>query len=214
MNVVLLGPPGAGKGTQAKRLVERFGLAHVSTGDILRAAILAGTRLGLEAKGYMDRGALVPDSLVVGIIQERTTSPDCREGFVLDGFPRTVPQAESLDRMLLAQGTKLTAVVALDVTDEVVLGRNTERRSCPLCGATYHLLNAPPLVTGVCDRDGAVLVQRPDDHPEQILKRMREYREKTEPLKTFYRGFGLLRELDGGKVPEAVFADLDRILTR
>jgi adenylate kinase len=214
LKLVLLGPPGAGKGTQAKRLVEKYGLAHVSTGDILRAAIQQGTKLGLEAKGFMDRGALVPDELVVGIIRERLQAPDCKAGFVLDGFPRTVPQAEALDRVLAGLGSRLDAAVAIDVSDQTVIDRNTQRRSCPKCGATYHLVNAPPQKPGVCDNDGTALVQRPDDRPEQIKKRMAEYREKTEPLKAFYRKQGLLREVDGGQPPDEVFARLVGALPR
>jgi adenylate kinase len=214
MNLVLLGPPGAGKGTQAKRLVERFKVAHISTGDILRAAIQAGSKLGAEAKTYMDRGALVPDDLVVGIIRERIQAKDCSGGFVLDGFPRTVPQAEALDRMLAASGGKLDAVVALDVTDQIVLDRNTQRRSCPKCGTTYNLINAPPHKAGICDKDGTPLVQRPDDQPEQILKRMREYREKTAPLRLFYQKQGQLLELDGGQTPDEVWSQLERALPK
>ncbi len=214
MNLVLLGPPGAGKGTQAKRLVEKFRLAHVSTGDILRAAIQQGTKLGLEAKGYMDRGALVPDALVVGIIGERLQARDCKTGFVLDGFPRTVPQAEALERMLGGMGSRLDATVALDVSDQTVIDRNTHRRSCPKCGSTYHLVNAPPKQAGVCDKDGTALVQRPDDQPEQIKKRMAEYREKTEPLKAFYRAKGILKDLDGGRPPDEVFQGVVQAVSR
>lgn len=214
MDVVLFGPPGAGKGTQAKRLVVTFRLAHISTGDILRGSIEAGSRLGLDAKRYMDRGVLVPDEVVVGIIQERVLSAGGEQGFVLDGFPRTVLQAEALDRMLSAQGRRVTDAVALEVTDRVVLERNTQRRSCPNCGATYHLVSAPPHSAGLCDLDGAVLVQRSDDQPEQILKRMREYREKTEPLKAFYRSVRVLREIDGDAEPERVFATLLGVLGR
>ncbi len=213
MNVILLGPPGAGKGTQAKRLVERFGLAHVSTGDILRAAVRDGSKLGREAEGYMDRGELVPDELVVDIIRERIDAPDCRRGFVLDGFPRTVPQAEALEKMLAAAGARIDSVVALDVADEVVVARNTSRRSCPTCGAAYHLVSAPPKTGGLCDRDGTRLVQRPDDQPEQIRRRMAEYRTKTEPLKAYYRGRGRLHELDGSGSPDEVAAQLARIVS-
>jgi adenylate kinase len=213
LNLVLLGPPGAGKGTQAKRLVEKHGLAHVSTGDILRSAIQQGTKLGLNAKGYMDRGALVPDEVVVGIIRERLQAPDCRKGFVLDGFPRTVPQAEALERVLGVVGRKLDAAIALDVSDQTVIDRNTQRRSCPKCGTTYHLVSSPPMKPGVCDKDDTPLQQRPDDQPEQIKKRMAEYREKTEPLKAFYRSRGLLREVDGGQPPEAVEKKLAEALS-
>jgi adenylate kinase len=214
MNLVLLGPPGAGKGTQAKRLVERFKIAHISTGDILRAEIKAGSKIGLEAKSYNDRGALVPDEIVVTIIRARIQAADCKAGFVLDGFPRTVPQAEALDRMLAASNSKLDAVVAIDVTDEVVLARNTQRRSCPKCGTAYNLINAPPKQPGVCDKDGTPLVQRPDDQPEQIVKRMHEYREKTAPLKAFYRKQGQLLELDGGQTPDAVWGQLEAALPK
>ena len=212
MNIVLLGPPGAGKGTQAKRLVERFGLAHISTGDILRAAIAAGSKLGVEAKGYMDKGMLVPDDTVVGIFRERIQAKDCQGGFVLDGFPRTVPQAEALARTLGASNAKLDAVLALDVADQVVVDRNTQRRSCPKCGTSYNLVNAPPQRPGLCDNDGTALVQRPDDQPDQIVKRMGEYREKTEPLKKFYRKQGQLRELDGGRTPDEVWGEIEKAL--
>lgn len=214
MILVLLGPPGAGKGTQAKRLVERFHVAHISTGDILRAAIQAGSKLGVEAKSFMDRGALVPDDLVVGIIRERVQAKDCAGGFVLDGFPRTVPQAEALDRMLASSSSKLNAVVAIDVTDDVVVARNTQRRSCPKCGTAYNLVNAPPRQAGVCDKDGSPLVQRPDDQPEQIVKRMAEYREKTSPLVSFYRMKGILLELDGGQTPDEVWKLLEKALSK
>ncbi|MHB1846104.1 MAG: adenylate kinase [Deltaproteobacteria bacterium] len=212
MNVVLLGPPGAGKGTQAKRLVAAFSLAHVSTGDILRAAIKAGSELGRKAKSFMDEGALVPDELVVGIIRERIEEADCARGFVLDGFPRTVPQAEALDGMLAAAGRKLDRVLALEVSDQAVLERNTQRRSCPVCGATYHLVSAPPKRPGLCDKDGAALVHRADDQPEAIVKRMDEYRRKTEPLKAFYRKARLLSELDGSLPPADVFAAIEKQL--
>lgn len=203
--LVLLGPPGAGKGTQASFLVERYGVVHVSTGDILRQAREAGTPLGLLAKGYMDRGELVPDEVVVGLVRDRLAEPDVREkGFLLDGFPRTVVQAEALDRLLADLGTPLEAALNLRVDPELLTRRLTLRRSCPACGAVYHLENRPPAVAGVCDTCGGALVQRPDDAEETVRNRLAVYSRQTEPLIDYYARRGILREIDGEQSIEAV----------
>jgi adenylate kinase len=212
LNLILLGPPGAGKGTQARRLSDRHGIPQISTGDILRAAVKRGTPLGLQAQQYMERGDLVPDALVLEVIGERLAAADCQKGFVLDGFPRTIPQAEALDQMLLRSGLPLTKVLALDVPEELVVARGIGRWSCPTCGATYHLVTAPPRRAGLCDRDGTPLVQRPDDQAPQIRQRMKEYRTKTGPLTDFYRRKGLLVEIDGSRKPEEVFAAIEEAL--
>ncbi len=202
---MLLGPPGAGKGTQAAYLAERYGVRHISTGDILREAKAAGTPLGLLAKGYMDRGELVPDEVVIGLVKERLAQPDIRErGFLLDGFPRTVAQAEALDRLLEELGMPLEAVLNLRVDPELLARRLTLRRSCPACGAVYHLENRPPKVEGVCDICGGALVQRPDDAEETVRNRLAVYSRQTEPLIAYYTGRGLLVEIDGEQPIEAV----------
>jgi adenylate kinase len=212
LNLILLGPPGAGKGTQARRLSDRHGIPQISTGDILRAAVKRGTPLGLQAQRYMERGDLVPDKLVLEVIGERLAAPDCRNGFVLDGFPRTLPQAEALDDILARAGLPLSKVLALEVPEEVVVSRGIGRWSCPVCGSTYHLVTAPPRNEGLCDRDGTQLVQRPDDQAPQIRQRMKEYREKTGPLKDIYRRKGLLVEIDGSPSPDQVSAAIERSL--
>ena len=205
-NLILLGPPGAGKGTQARRLQEEQHLVQISTGDILRAAVRSGSSLGAQVKGIMDRGDLVPDALILGIVEERLAQDDARAGFVLDGFPRTVPQAEGLDRLLPQHGWKLDRVVALEVSEDTVIARNTGRWVCPKDGTVYQVNTAPPKRPGLCDLDGTPLVQRPDDQEPQIRQRMREYHQKTGPLKDFYRRKGLLLEIDGGQPADQVFA--------
>jgi len=212
LNLILLGPPGAGKGTQARRLADRHGIPQISTGDILRDAVKRGTPIGLQAKQFMDRGDLVPDALVLEVIGERLTAPDCARGFVLDGFPRTIPQAEALDQMLLRAGRPLSKVIALEVPEELVVARGIGRWSCPTCGSTFHLVTAPPRQPGLCDRDGTKLVQRPDDQAPQIRQRMKEYRTKTGPLRDFYLKKGLLVETDGSLKPDEVFASIEKIL--
>lgn len=208
MRLILIGPPGAGKGTQAAFLVERFGLVTVATGDILRAARQAGTPLGLQAKEYMDRGALVPDEVVIGLVRERLSQPDT-VNFLLDGFPRTVPQAEALDGLLAELGRPLDAAVLLEVPEELLIDRLTGRYTCRSCGAVYHLKDHPPLRPGVCDRCGGELYQRSDDSPETVQRRLRVYREETAPLVDYYRRRGILRTVDGtGTVAEVT----DRIL--
>jgi adenylate kinase len=205
-NLILLGPPGAGKGTQARRLVEDRHLVQISTGDILREAVRSGSSLGTKVKAIMDRGDLVPDALILDIVKERLAQPDVRSGFVLDGFPRTVPQAEGLDRILDDRGWKVDRVIALEVSEETVIARNTGRWVCPKDGTVYQITTAPPKNPGICDLDGTPLVQRPDDQEPQIRKRMREYHQKTDPLKDFYRSKGLLLEIDGGRSADEVFS--------
>lgn len=203
--LVLLGPPGAGKGTQAAFLTQRYGVAHVATGDILREAKRAGTPLGLSAKGYMDRGELVPDEVVIGLVRERLAHPAVKEqGFLLDGFPRTVAQAEALDALLAELGTPLQAVLNLKVNPESLTHRLTLRRSCPKCGGVYHLENRPPKVAGRCDACGGELVQRPDDAEETVRNRLAVYTRQTEPLIAYYARQGLLREIDGEQPIETV----------
>lgn len=197
LRLVFLGPPGAGKGTQAGRLAQRLGVPHVSTGDIFRAAIAAGTPMGELARPYVESGRYVPDEIVVGIVRERLEAPDCAAGFVLDGFPRTVGQAEALDGLLAERGTPLDAVVHLVVADETVVRRLTGRRVCPRCGAIYHVDADAAAAAGRCARCGAALVQRDDDREDVVRRRLAVYREQTRPLVEYYRGRGLLRDVDG-----------------
>jgi len=199
----MLGPPGSGKGTQAKRLTERFGIPQISTGDILREAVKEGTPLGKEAKRYMDEGKLVPDEVVVGIVRERLKEPDCEKGFILDGFPRTVAQAEALDRILEEMGRKIDHVIDIEVSEDELLKRLTGRRTCKRCGAMYHIIFNPPKRDGICDQCGGELYQRDDDKEETIKARLKVYREQTAPLIDYYEKRGLLRRIEGsGKIEE------------
>ena len=197
MKLVLLGPPGAGKGTQAQFLMERFGVPQVSTGDMLRTAVAAGTQLGLKAKGCMDAGELVPDAVVVGIVKERLQQSDCASGFILDGFPRTVNQANALKAALAESGLGIDRVVAFTVDEDALVQRLTGRRTCRKCGAGYHVRFDPPRLAGVCDRCAGELYQRDDDQEETIRKRLQVYRNQTEPLIQYYRSEGLLLDVDG-----------------
>jgi adenylate kinase len=212
MNLVLLGPPGAGKGTQAKRLVVRFGVPQISTGDILRQAVKDGTPLGKQAGPLMASGQLVPDALVLGIVKERLLQPDATDGFILDGFPRTVPQAEALDAALQAQGKTLDAVVSLEVPIETLVERISGRRSCPKDGAIYHVVQNPPRRAGLCDLCSSDLVQREDDREDRVRTRMEAYAASTAPLKDFYARRGLLRVVDGVGAPEAIEAAIAHAL--
>jgi adenylate kinase len=206
VRVILLGPPGAGKGTQARRLAARYGVPHVATGDILRFAVAWGTEIGLRAKRYMDAGELVPDEVVLELVRLRVGQPDARAGFVLDGFPRTLAQARALDAMLAAAGRAPDAAVSLEVPDETIVRRLAARRSCPACGRVYNLLSDPPRDPEVCDRDGTPLVQRDDDRPDVVARRLEVYRRDTLPVLAHYRDRGLLRAVDGTGDEEEVLA--------
>lgn len=213
MRLILLGPPGSGKGTQAALLVERYGVPQISTGDLLRHERSTGTDLGNRAAAYMDRGALVPDELVLAMLQQRLQQPDCAAGFILDGFPRTVPQAEALEAILADLGVELDAVVDIEVSDEEIERRITGRRSCPNCNLVYHVATKPPKVAGVCDRCGSALVQRSDDSPATVRTRLRVYHDQTRPLIAFYRKRGNLHEVPGVGDPQDIAAAIQRALT-
>jgi adenylate kinase len=205
MQVILLGPPGVGKGTQAARIASEFGIAHISTGDMFREAVAAGTELGKTARKYMAAGALVPDEIVIGMVEERLGRPDTQKGFLLDGFPRTIPQAEALERLLEKLGRPVTAVVDLVADEELLISRLSGRRVCASCGATYHVENNPPRVQGVCDVCGGEVRQREDDRPEAIRERLREYSSKTAALTEHYSRAGLLESVAASGTPQEVF---------
>ncbi len=212
MRLILLGPPGAGKGTQAARIAEAYTIPHISTGDILRASVRAGTELGLEAKRYMDAGDLVPDELVMRMVGDRLREPDAAEGFLFDGFPRTVPQAEALQQLLVAHDAPLDAVLRLAVPRDEVISRLTGRRTCSNCGRIFHVVFDPPQVEGVCDECGGELVQRDDDTEEVARNRLDVYAAQTEPLEHFYWERGLLRDVEATGTPDEVFASATSIL--
>jgi adenylate kinase len=213
MDLILLGPPGAGKGTQAKFMVDRWNIPQVSTGDILRAAVREGTVLGVEAKGFMDRGELVPDRVVIGIIAERLKEDDATGGFILDGFPRTLPQAEALESILTDLGRNIDHVVSIEVDEEELVDRLTGRRMCKGCGESFHVLFNPPQKEGVCDRCDGELYQRDDDKEATIRQRLDVYRNQTSPLIAFYRERGNLREIDGSGNIQDIFARIEQVLT-
>ena len=208
MKLILLGAPGAGKGTQAEVLSRKLGIPTISTGNMLRAAISNGTAVGLEAKSYMDKGALVPDSVIIGIVKERLAEPDCANGFILDGMPRTIPQAEALE----ANDIHFDAVVSLEIADDEIIGRMSGRRVCPKCGATFHVVSNPPKTEGVCDVCGDALIIRPDDAPETVQSRLDVYHAQTEPLKDFYARLGNLRPVENAGSIEAVSQAIFRAL--
>lgn len=212
MILILLGPPGSGKGTQAKRLVSERGWPQLSTGDMLRSAINQGTKLGLEAKSFMDRGALVPDAVVIGLIAERSQAADCANGFILDGFPRTIAQAEALDKMLGANGRNVDKAVLFSISDEVLVRRLSGRRTCLKCGAMYQVESMPPRLENQCDQCGSPLVQRDDDKPEVIGKRLSVYHQQTAPLIGFYRAQSKLSSLNADQPFDTVTANLGQIL--
>ncbi|PYI50119.1 adenylate kinase [Paenibacillus flagellatus] len=212
MNILFMGPPGAGKGTQAERIVDEFRVPHISTGDAFRLAMSQGTALGVKAKSFVDQGLLVPDEITNGIVKERLEKPDCDNGFLLDGFPRTIAQAEALDEMLASMGKRIDHVINLKVDRDLLLGRLTGRRICKSCGATYHVLFNPPKVDNVCDKCSGELYQRSDDTEEKVGTRLDEYTNKTAPLLEYYAGKGLLREVDGQQDIDAVTAEISSLL--
>ncbi len=212
MKIIMLGAPGAGKGTQAKMIADKYGIPHISTGDIFRANIKEGTELGQKAKTYMDQGLLVPDELVVDLVVDRVGKEDCANGYVLDGFPRTIPQAESLDAALDKLGEKIDFALNVEVPDENIVNRMSGRRACVSCGATYHIVHIPTKVEGICDRCGSELILRDDDKPETVQKRLGVYHEQTQPLIDYYKAKEVLVEVDGTKDMQDVFTDIVNIL--
>lgn len=207
-----MGLPGAGKGTQAEKIVEEYGIPHISTGDMFRAAMKEGTELGLKAKSFMDKGELVPDEVTIGIVRERLSKDDCKTGFLLDGFPRTVPQAEALENILADLERKIDYVINIDVDKNILMERLTGRRICKNCGATYHLIFNPPAQEGVCDRCGGELYQRADDNAETVQNRLEVNIKQAKPLLDFYEEKGYLRTLDGQRDISVVFADIEQLL--
>jgi adenylate kinase len=212
MNILFMGPPGAGKGTQAEQIVEQFGVPHISTGDAFRLAMKQGTPLGVKAKEYVDQGLLVPDEVTNGIVRDRLAEPDCQKGFLLDGFPRTLAQAQALDGMLAEMGRKIDHVINLKVDRGLLLARLTGRRICKSCGSTYHVIFNPPKQESVCDKCGGELYQRSDDTEEKVGTRLDEYTSKTAPLLAYYGDKGLLREVDGEKDIDTVTAEIASLL--
>lgn len=212
MKIIMLGAPGAGKGTQAKMIAEKYGIPHVSTGDLFRVNIKNGTELGMEAKKYMDQGLLVPDELTVKMLLDRVAQADCEKGYVLDGFPRNIPQAEVLDKALSELGDAIDYAINVDVPDDNIVKRMSGRRACVTCGATYHIEHVPPKKEGVCDKCGSELVLRDDDKPETVLNRLKVYHEQTQPLIEFYTAKGVLKTVDGTVDMQDVFGAIVDIL--
>lgn len=212
MKIVMLGAPGAGKGTQAKMIAEEYGIPHVSTGDIFRANVKSGTELGIEAKKYMDQGLLVPDELTVRILLDRVAKEDCAGGYVLDGFPRTIPQAEVLDEALGRLGEKIDYAIDVEVPDENIVKRMSGRRACLKCGATYHVEHIPPKKEGICDDCGSELVLREDDKAETVSNRLKIYHDQTQPLIDYYTRKGILKTVDGTMDMKDVFGAIKSIL--
>ena len=212
MKVIMLGAPGAGKGTQAKKIAAKYQIPHISTGDIFRANIKEGTELGKKAKTYMDEGMLVPDELVVDLVVDRVQQEDCKNGYVLDGFPRTIPQAEALDKELSSIGDKVDLAIDVEVPDENIIKRMSGRRACVGCGATYHIEYAAPAKENICDVCGKELVLREDDKPETVQKRLNVYHEQTKPLIDYYRQSGILKIVDGTQEIDHVFRQIEEVL--
>lgn len=212
MKIILLGPPGAGKGTQAKSISKEYGIPHISTGDIFRKNIHEKTPLGVEAKGYLDNGQLVPDELTINLVKDRLTHEDCKNGFMLDGFPRTVKQAEALDEFLKGRGIELDAALLIDAPKDLIIERMTGRRVCSNCGEVYHVVNIPPKVEDVCDVCGSSLIQRKDDNLETVVERLEVYDKQTAPLVDYYKSRGKLISVDGSKELHEVFDDIRKLL--
>ena len=212
MKIIMLGAPGAGKGTQAKMIADKYQVPHISTGDIFRANIKNGTELGKKAKEFMDKGQLVPDELTVEILLDRVAQDDCKNGYVLDGFPRTIPQADVLDKELTKLGDKVDYAINVDVPDENIIRRMSGRRACLKCGATYHIEHIPPKQEGICDTCGSELVQRDDDKPETVKNRLSVYHEQTQPLIDYYTKKNILKTVDGTKDMQEVFNEITGIL--
>lgn len=213
MKIVMLGAPGAGKGTQAIKIADKYDIPHISTGDIFRANIKGGTELGQKAKSYIDKGELVPDEVTIGMLLDRIAQDDCKNGYVLDGFPRTIPQAESLTEALKSQGDQIDFALNIDVPDEAIIERMSGRRACPKCGATYHIVYAAPRTENICDKCGTELIIRSDDKPETVKDRLNVYHQQTEPLIAYYKATGVLREVDGTQELPKVFEDVIAILS-
>ncbi len=214
MKIVMLGAPGAGKGTQADMIAEKFNIPHISTGDIFRANLKNGTELGMKAKKYMDAGELVPDELTCELVIDRVANEDCAEGYILDGFPRTIPQAEVFTQQLEKAGQAIDFAIDVEVPDENIVGRMSGRRACPKCGATYHISFIPPKQEGICDHCGSELIQRNDDKPETVLNRLKIYHDSTQPLIDFYSEKGVLYKVDGTKDMKDVYAEILHILEK
>ena len=212
MKIIMLGAPGAGKGTQAIQIADKYGIPHISTGDLFRSNIGNGTALGLEAKQYMDAGKLVPDELTVRMLFDRVANDDCRNGYVLDGFPRTIAQAEVLEEEVAKRNDKIDFAINVDVPDDHIVKRMSGRRACPKCGATYHIVHIPPKKEGICDSCGSELILRSDDAPETVQKRLDVYHEQTQPLIDFYDQRKILRTVDGTQDMDAVFADITKLI--
>lgn len=214
MNIVLMGPPGAGKGTQAEFIKKQYPIPHISTGDMFRDAVNRGTELGQEAKKYMDAGKLVPDEVTIGIVEERLAEADCKEGFLLDGFPRTTVQAEALDRVLSAAGRKIEAAINIAVPNEILIERMSGRVSCQECKTVYNLKSNPPATEGICDKCGGQLVQRSDDRGDTVAKRLDVYLQQTNPLLDYYGKQGVLYEVDGDRDSNVVFLEIKSLLEK
>ena len=212
MKIIMLGAPGAGKGTQAKKLSAKYGIPHISTGDIFRANIKKGTELGTKAKVFMDQGLLVPDELVVDLVVDRFKEADCEKGYVLDGFPRTIPQAKALDDALLKNNDAVEFAIDVDVPDVNIIRRMSGRRACVNCGGTYHVITIPPIVEGICDVCDGELVLREDDKPETVERRLTVYHEQTQPLIEYYQNKGILKSVDGTKNLDLIFEEIIKIL--
>ena len=212
MKIIMLGAPGAGKGTQAKKIAAEYGIPHISTGDIFRANLKNGTELGLKAKEYMDQGLLVPDELTCDLVVDRISEPDAKNGYVLDGFPRTIPQAEALSKALAERGEKIDFAIDIEVPDENIINRMSGRRACVGCGATYHLVYAAPAKEGICDSCGGELILRDDDKPETVKKRLHVYHEQTQPLIDYYTKEGVLKEVSGTDGIDEIFEQIKAVL--